>query len=487
MQDQKTPTAVAEASESVNSGQGPNPEAVVEIYVDPEKEKAALRQFDKWLVPVAFIFMVLSSLDRNNIGNARTFGFEKDIGLEGNKFGNITTLMSVTLVVFEVPWVMAIKRFGPNKALGTALVLWSFVTLGTAFINNYGQAIVVRMLLGACEAGVSPGFSYLFSTIYPRQAAGKRIMMTNLANCTSGAFGGLFAYAVQTMGTRRGLEPWRWLFIVEFCLTAVVGGICLAILPTSPETAWFLNAEQQETMHLRKKRDSLYRGKGESTRSWLKASMTDPFVYLVGIAFFTSSVAITGFGVFLPTIIKGLGYASLQVQYMTIPVYILGAICLVTNCYFSDKLSRRAPFLVACTFPVMVGYLICVGTSNAHAGYAGMFILVMGVYSISTLVVAWIATNVSPDGKRAIAMPFAYSIANLSMLVSAQLYPSTQGPRYIQGNSISAGLNVVAAALYFSCWMLLRRRNIQKDKLLAEGATTNGYEDDRGLNSKYIL
>lgn len=84
-------------------------------------------------------------------------------------------------------------------------------------------------------------------------------------------------------------------------------------------------------------------------------------------------------------------------------------------------------------------------------------------------------------------MPFAYSIANLSMLVSAQLYPSTQGPRYIQGNSISAGLNVVAAGLYFSCWMLLRRRNQNKKKLTAEGATTNGYKDDRGLGFKYML
>lgn len=216
-------------------------------------------------------------------------------------------MLSVNLVLFEVPWVVAVKRFGPNRALGTALVLWSFVTLGTAFIQNYGQAIAVRMLLGACEAGIAPSFSYLFSTIYPREAAGKRVMMTNLANCTSGAFGGLFAYAVQTMGTRRGLAPWRWLFIVEFCLTVVVGGVCWFILPTSPENAWFLSAEERETMILRKQRDARYRGGGESNFKWVKPSFTDPFVYLLGIAFFTSSVAITGFGVFLPTIIQGLG------------------------------------------------------------------------------------------------------------------------------------------------------------------------------------
>ncbi|CAG9996346.1 unnamed protein product, partial [Clonostachys byssicola] len=458
------------------------------IYISPERERAALRKFDRWLVPVAFIFMVLSSLDRNNIGNAKTFGFEADLGLKGNEFGNITTLLSVGFVGFEVPWVMAVKKFGPNKALGTALLLWSSVTLGTAFIRNYGQAIAVRILLGACEAGISPGFAYLFSTIYPRRAAGKRIMMTNLANCTSGAFGGLFAYAVQTMGTRRGLAPWRWLFIVEFCLTMVVGGVCWFILPRSPEDAWFLNAEEKETMRMRKERDTLYRGEGEANanRKWIKVSFTDPFVYLVGIAFFTSSVAITGFGVFLPTIIQGLGYTSLQVQYMTIPVYTVGAFCLVTNCYLSDRWQRRAPFLVVCCFPVMVGYLICVGTPNSQAGYAGMFILVLGLYSISTLVVAWVGTNMSPDGKRAIAMPFAYSIANLSALVSGQLYPSYQGPRYIQGNAISAGLTVVAAGLYFSCWMLLRYRNSKKAKIIAEGGTTNGYTDDRGIHFEYM-
>jgi MFS family permease len=100
---------------------------------------------------------------------------------------------------------MAVKRFGPNKVLATALVLWSAVTIGTGFIRNYHEAIVVRILLGACEAGVAPGFAFVFSSIYPRESTAKRIALTNLANATSGAFGGLFAYAIQTMGARNGL------------------------------------------------------------------------------------------------------------------------------------------------------------------------------------------------------------------------------------------------------------------------------------------
>ncbi|KAK5125287.1 hypothetical protein LTR85_000963 [Meristemomyces frigidus] len=277
------------------------------IYVDPVKEAAARRKFDKYVVPVSVIFLVLSTLDRNNLGNARVFGFDKDIGLKNGEFGNINTLSSVCTIIFEVPWVLAVRRFGSKKAIGTAFVLWSACTLGTAFIQTYGQAIAVRMLLNAAEAGLAQGFAFLFSTIYPRELAGKRIMTTNLAQCISGAFGGLFAYAIQTMGDRSGLAAWRWLFIIEFCITVVVCGLGWLFLPNEVETAWFLNAEEKETMRLKKERDFMLRGEEKFERKWIKAALTDPFVYLLGIAFFTSSVAINGFGVFLPTIIAGLG------------------------------------------------------------------------------------------------------------------------------------------------------------------------------------
>jgi hypothetical protein len=71
-------------------------------------------------------------------------------------------------------------------------------------------------------------------------------------------------------------------------------------------------------------------------------------------------------------------YASLKVNYMTIPIYVLGATSLVIQVYYSDKLKRRGMFIMGSCIPVAVGYLICVGTPNPHAGYAGMFILVIG-------------------------------------------------------------------------------------------------------------
>ncbi|KAH9825963.1 high-affinity nicotinic acid transporter-like protein, partial [Teratosphaeria destructans] len=457
------------------------------ISIDPAKEAAAFRKFDLYVLPVSVIFLVLSSLDRNNLGNARVFGFDEEIGLKDGQFGNIVTLSSVCTIVFEMPWVLAVRRFGANAAIGTAFVIWSASTLGTAFIQNYPQAVIVRVVLNAAEAGLAQAFAYLFSTIYPRELAGKRIMTTNLAQCISGAFGGLFAYAIQTMGTRDGLSAWRWLFIVEFCVTIAIGGIGWIFLPKTAESAWFLNAEEKETMRLKKIRDFHLRGKKEFERKWIKIALTEPFVWLLGTAFFTSSVAINGFGVFLPTIIQGMGYASLRVNYMTIPVYALGAVSLITQVWLSDKFKRRGAFIIGCCAPVAVGYLICVGTASKAAGYAGMFVLVLGLYPISTLAVTWVSTNLSPDSKRAIGMPLAYSIANISAVVSSQLYPSQQGPRYIQGNAVSAGLTVIAGFLYSLCWLLLWHRNQQKAKLIADGSTSNGKEGDQSLESMYIL
>jgi hypothetical protein len=60
-------------------------------------------------------------------------------------------------------------------------------------------------------------------------------------------------------------------------------------------------------MRLKKQRDYTIRGDDKFDRKWVKLTLGDPFVYLLGIAFFTSSVAINGFQVFLPSIIAGMG------------------------------------------------------------------------------------------------------------------------------------------------------------------------------------
>lgn len=191
--------------------------------------------------------------------------------------------------------------------MAISIVTWSAVTIGMGFIKNYHQGVATRLLLGLFEAGMFPAMAFMISTIYPRKSQAKRIAVCYGASAISGAFGGLIAYGIQMMGFRHGLEAWRWLFIVEGIISLVCGFICWASFPHSAEKAWFLTTEERELMALRRERDISYTGNEPMSWEYAKMVFTDPVIYIASISLFAAAVPMFGFGIFLPTIIKGLG------------------------------------------------------------------------------------------------------------------------------------------------------------------------------------
>ncbi|KAH7312511.1 major facilitator superfamily domain-containing protein [Stachybotrys elegans] len=456
------------------------------IYIDPEKEKKILRKFDYLVLPQFVVILVLAYLDRSNIGNARIFGFEEDLSLQGNEFANISSLFYVTYVVFEMPWVLALKRWGANTVLAVAIISWSAVVIGTGFIHNYTQALVMRLLLGLTEAGVFPALSFIISTIYPRESQSKRIAVLYGATAIAGAFGGLIAYGIQLMGDRHGLEAWRWLFIVEGVISVGIGLLCWASLPKNAQDAWFLKEDEKQLMRDRRTRDVAYTGSGKFAWSFVRMALTDTMVWVASISLFCAGIPLFGFGLFLPTIIRGLGFEDLQVNYLTIPVYIMACVILAIATSVSDRLKKRAAIVILPPIVVITGYAIAIGTPVAGAGYFAMF-LCSGVYSFNAILVAWVANNVKPDHKRSAALPLFISIANTSGIAASQVYPTFTAPRYIMGNAISLAMEFSAVCGIGVIWYILRRRNQIKAKQRAEGVTDNGEIGDKSLDFEYIL
>lgn len=307
-----------------------------ELYIDPVLEKRVLAKFDRWVLPQFAIMNLIVYIDRSNIGrwmqhiggsnpspcnlanfhilgNANVFGYPESLGLVGNQFGNLTTLFYVTYVLFEVPWAIGVKRFGLNKIVAISFVSFGLITLGHGFAHNYGQAMACRLLLGLFEAGAAPAISFFISTVYPREHQSKRMAIIYISSALSGAFGGLIAYGIQQMGERRGLEAWRWLFIIEGVFTIVVFAMCWFSLPRTAEDAWFLSSAERELMMLRKKRDIAYKG-GDDKFQWryLLLVAKDPMVWIAAVSLFGAGVCLFGFATFLPVILTGQGYCYLS-------------------------------------------------------------------------------------------------------------------------------------------------------------------------------
>lgn len=219
----------------------------------------------------------------------------------------MSTVFYATYIAFEIPWTVLLKRFGSNRILACLLVGWSVVTLCTGFIHTYGQALAVRLLLGVFESGLSPCLAVTMSTIWDRDTIGWRISLLYVANALSGAFGGLIAYAIQSMGEQRGIEAWRWLFIIEGSISMVLGGISLFTLPKNAEEAWFLAPDERELMRNRKLLYAHYKGTDHWDLKYLKMAFTDPLIYLGVLCSLGASVGLFGYTTFLPTILSGLG------------------------------------------------------------------------------------------------------------------------------------------------------------------------------------
>ncbi|EXJ85307.1 hypothetical protein A1O3_05982 [Capronia epimyces CBS 606.96] len=461
--------------------------ANTEIYIDPEMEKRVMRKFDYYMLPQFAVLPFVLFLDRSNIGNARVFGFEESLHFKGNDFGNVNTIFYASYVVFEIPWVMALKRWGANVIIPISFVCWSLVTLGTGFVQNFGQTVALRVLLGVFEAGLFPGLTFLISTIYSREAQAMRVAILYAAGCLSGAFGGLIAYGIQTMGEQRGLEAWRWLFIIEGSISVVLCGIAWFTLPKNAEVAWFLTPEEREMMQKRKMRDILYKGDDEFSWNYAKMAFKDVQIYLAAACAFASSIPLFGLANFMPTIIRGLGYTSYQANYLTIPIYLFSTMTLYTGAWLSDRYRRRALIAVCGTLPVILGYAILLGTDNVGAGYFAMYMCAGGIYIYNTVLYTWLANNLKPDYKRSVGIPLFASLSNISGTVSSQIYPSADGPRYIMGSAVSMGMEVVALMGTVAIYFLLRSRNMKKQKLINEGATTNEKDGDKALDFEYIL
>ena len=136
---------------------------------------------------------------------------------------------------------------------------------------------------------------------------------------------------------------------------------------------------------------------------------------------------------------------------------------------------------------MLIGYAIAVGTPNLGAGYFGMFLCAAGIYPYNSILLTWVSNNLKPDHKRAVGIPLFISLGNIGGMISSQIYPSSDGPRYIMGNSVSLGMEATAIMCVWAMFFLLRRRNQTKDKLIAEGVTDNGKQGDEALDFKYTL
>lgn len=188
---------------------------------------------------------------------------------------------------------------------------------------------------------------------------------------------------------------------------------------------------------------------------------------MYSFGFHFMSLPLYTLSLFLPTIIEDLGYSAASAQLLTIPPYALATILTSSIAYLSERVGRRAPFLMAFALTASIGYAILLSntdpTGRPGVSYVGTFFAAAGIYPTVGLVLSWPAVNVGGQTKRAVANAMQISIGNCGAVIGTQIYRAEDSPRYIVGHSVALAYTVVSACLTFVTWQYLARQNNKKE------------------------
>ncbi|KAF2798229.1 high-affinity nicotinic acid transporter-like protein [Melanomma pulvis-pyrius CBS 109.77] len=439
--------------------------------VDVVAEAKLVRKLDLFLIPVVMLLYLLSFLDRVNIGNARLYKLETDLGLKGNQFQVAVSILFVTYILSELPSNLVLKKLRPSRWIAFITVSWGIIATLTGLVQNFAGLVVCRLFLGAVEGGLFPGMAIYLTFFYTKRELALRIGYLFVSAALAGACGGLLAFAIGHMQGVSGQNGWRWIMIIEGIPTFVLGIATWWILPDNPETAYFLNEAERKLAAVRLTRQTGYTVTAAAFH-WedVRAGLKDWKVWAFSFAQFGSDTMLYGFSTFLPTIIRGINpkASAALIQVLTIPCYALGAITYLIAARFSDHQQKRGLYTVIFGLISIVGYAMLISDSSSAVHYAGCFFVAMGLYVCVGLPLAWLPTNCPRYGKRTTATGLQLSIGNCAGIMASFLYPAKEGPRYVRGHAVTMGMVAWAILCYSLLWFYFAKANAKR---------ANGEED----------
>ncbi|KAL2815280.1 major facilitator superfamily domain-containing protein [Aspergillus cavernicola] len=445
------------------------PHHTEDVQVNPdevEAEKRLVRKIDKrLLLPTAIIYL-LCYLDRSNIGNARIMNSTtEDTLMDTNNISNhqYTIAMMVFLVaysLFEAPSNLALKQFYPHRWLGFLVVAFGALCTGIGFTHNFAEIAALRFFLGAAEAGVFPGMIFYFTFWYKAEERAIRIAIFLCSATLSGAFGGAIAYGVGQLNGNHGLEGWRWLFIIEGIPSIAVGILVFFFLPSYPEKAGWLTAEEKE---LQVRRLGASRSSGEDTINWpdAKDTLCSPRLYMHYLTYLTVGTGVASLAYFSPTIIEGLGYSDLQAQLFTVPPYGIAYPITLALAWLSDRFKTRGIIATCSSAAAAMAFIVQASLpADAYiARYIFLIIATCGVFGGLPSLNAWVGDNVRTTTASSLTIGLNIAFSGPGQIIGVWIYRAQDAPAYRLGHGINAGMSAISASLALGLTIYYRRLN----------------------------
>jgi len=419
--------------------------------MDDAIEKSAMRKVYARLLPFAVLSYFLAYNDRINVSFAG-LTMQSELGMSAAAFGFAAGTFYWGYFIFEVPSNIIMEKVGARLWIARIMITWGIFAGLTALVTGSTSFAVVRFFLGVAEAGFFPGIILYFTYWFPSRHHARIVSGFLIGLPIAVALGAPISTAILSLDGLFGLRGWQIMYIAEAIPTVLIGVVTFVVLVDRPEQATFLT--QVEKDWLARTLLSERKAKEDVKVFTIWQSMIDPKVLLLSLNYFGIVVASLGMLIFIPQIIKSLGFTSnMTVGWLTMVPYLAGTVAMLAWGRSSDKTQERRWHLLGACAIAAVGLFIAGLTMGTWWALLGMSLAAMGFYGSKGPFWAMPPMFLTGTGAAA-AIAWINSIGNLGGFF---------GPWYVgvmkdmtgsyAGGLYGLGLLCVGAAIICAFWL----------------------------------
>jgi len=304
----------------------------------PTQESRVMRQVTLRLIPLLMVCYLVAYLNRVNLSFA-ALQMNKALHLSQTAYGLGAGLFFLTYCLLEVPSNLLLHRFGAARWIARIMISWGVCAVGMAFVHGPLGFYVMRLLLGAAEAGFYPGILYFITLWFPARRRGGILGLFIAAIPLSGIIGAPLSGALLSMQGVLGLQGWQWLFLIEGAPAVLLAPAVLSWIQDRPAAATWL-AEPDRNWLIAELASEQQANERRRTYSVVQA-LANPWVLFLAMMYFTNVCLLNGITFFLPQIVKSFGTSNVQTGLIVALPSVLALVTLIWWGRHSDARKER--------------------------------------------------------------------------------------------------------------------------------------------------
>jgi MFS transporter, ACS family, tartrate transporter len=301
-------------------------------------EQRTLTKVSVRLVPFLIVCYFVAYLDRVNVGFA-ALTMNSDLGISDAAFGFGAGIFFFSYFVFEVPSNLALERFGARKWIARIMLTWGLLSGAMAFVRGETGFYVVRVLLGAAEAGFFPGIIFYLTLWFPATYRARIVGYFMAAIPLSSVIGAPVSSMLLGLDGVAGFKGWQWLFIMEAVPAVILAVVVWFYLTDRPSDAHWLATDERDWLI---RRLAAERAQREAVHQIsVMQALANPKVLALAIVYFGAVATNYGTAFWLPQIVKSFGISNVATGFVTAIPYVIGTIGMVWYGRRSDRQLER--------------------------------------------------------------------------------------------------------------------------------------------------